>query len=284
MICLYLEDIVDGPKFIEVAREATKRKPVIILKSGVSAAGAKAASSHTGALAGSDTAYETAFKHAGVLRASTMTELFDLASAFTTQPIPKGKRVAVITNSGGPGIVASDSIELGGMQMAEFSENTLDFLKETMPSMANIHNPIDVIGDAHYDRYENALNAALADPNVDAATVLLSPTAVIEVNKVAEVIVEARSKYPDKPVTAAFTGGFAVEKAVNYLSENGVPTYAFPEPGIHTLIGMAKYAERKEAVQDQEEWTFEDVDKEKVQAIFDKVLADGRSAAQPGSC
>ena len=123
-----------------------KRKPVIILKSGVSAAGAKAASSHTGALAGSDTAYETAFKHAGVLRASTMTELFDLASAFTTQPIPKGKRVAVITNSGGPGIVASDSIELGGMQMAEFSENTLDFLKETMPSMANIHNPIDVIG------------------------------------------------------------------------------------------------------------------------------------------
>ena len=170
---------MDGPRFIEVAKEATKKKPVIILKSGVSAAGAKAASSHTGALAGSDTAYETAFRRAGVLRASTMTELFDLASAFTTQPIPKGKRVAVITNSGGPGIVASDAIELGGLEMAQFSQNTLEFLKETMPSMANIQNPIDVIGDAHYDRYENALNAALADPNVDAATVLLSPTAVI---------------------------------------------------------------------------------------------------------
>ncbi|HAF67181.1 MAG: acetate--CoA ligase family protein [Bacillota bacterium] len=276
VICLYLEDIVDGPRFIEVAKEATKKKPVIILKSGVSAAGAKAASSHTGALAGSDTAYETAFRRAGVLRASTMTELFDLASAFTTQPIPKGKRVAVITNSGGPGIVASDAIELGGLEMAQFSQNTLEFLKETMPSMANIQNPIDVIGDAHYDRYENALNAALADPNVDAATVLLSPTAVIEVDKVAEAIVEARKKYPDKPITAAFTGGFAVEKGVNYLQEHGVPTYAFPEPGVHTLIGMAKYAELREAVQDQEEWVFDDVDSDKVQEIFDKVLADGR--------
>ncbi len=124
-----------------------------------------------------------------------MTELFELANAFTTQPIPKGKRVAVITNSGGPGIVASDAIELGGLQMAQFSEDTLKLLGEKMPSMANIHNPIDVIGDAHYDRYEIGLNVALADPNVDAAVVLLSPTAVIEVEKVAEVIVEATKKY-----------------------------------------------------------------------------------------
>ena len=139
----------------------------------------------------------------------------------------------MITNSGGPGIVASDAIELGGLQMAQFSEDTLNFLKEAMPSMANIHNPIDVIGDAHYDRYENGLKAALSDPNVDAATVLLSPTAVIEVDKVAEVIVEAREKYPDKPITAAFTGGFAVEKAVNYLQEHGVPTYAFLSRGTY---------------------------------------------------
>jgi acyl-CoA synthetase (NDP forming) len=161
--------------------------------------------------------------------------------------------------------------------MAQFSEDTLNFLKEAMPSMANIHNPIDVIGDAHYDRYENGLKAALSDPNVDAATVLLSPTAVIEVDKVAEVIVEAREKYPDKPITAAFTGGFAVEKAVNYLQEHGVPTYAFPEPGVHTLIGMTKYSELREAVQDQEEWAFDDVDKDRVQAIFDRVVADGRN-------
>jgi len=276
VICLYLEDIVDGPRFIKAAREATKRVPVIVLKSGVSAAGAKAASSHTGALAGSDTAYETAFRHAGVLRASSMTELFDLASAFTTQPIPQGKRIAVITNSGGPGIVASDSIELGGLKMAQFSEKTLDLLKETMPSMANIHNPIDVIGDAHYDRYETALNAALADPNVDAATVLLSPTAVIEVDKVANVIIEARRKYPDKPVVASFTGGFAVENGVAHLREHGVPTYAFPEPGVATLRGMAKFSELREAIRDGEEWTFDDVCKDKVKAIFEKVRSDGR--------
>lgn len=101
-----------------------------------------------------------------------------------------------------------------------------------MPSMANIHNPIDVIGDAHYDRYEIGLNVALADPNVDAAVVLLSPTAVIEVEKVAEVIVEATKKYPDKPIVAGFTGGFAVENAVKYLTKSGVPIYAFPEPAV----------------------------------------------------
>ncbi len=277
VICLYLEDIVDGPRFIQAAREATKRVPVIVLKSGVSEAGAKAASSHTGALAGSDTAYETAFKHAGVLRASSMTELFDLASAFTTQPIPEGKRVAVITNSGGPGIVASDSIELSGLKMAKFSGKTLDVLKKALPSMANIHNPIDVIGDAHYDRYEIALNTALEDPNVDAATVLLSPTAVIEVDKVADAILAAREKFPNKPVVAGFTGGFAVEDAVTRLSENGVPTYAFPEPGIATLRGMAKFSELRDTVKDSKEWKFDDVDKDKVRQIFENVRSDGRN-------
>ncbi|MGI6163652.1 MAG: acetate--CoA ligase alpha subunit [Bacillota bacterium] len=276
VICLYLEDVVDGPRFIKAARKATKRVPVIVLKSGVSAAGAKAASSHTGALAGSDTAYETALRHAGVLRADNMTELFELANAFTTQPIPKGKRVAVITNSGGPGIVASDAIELGGLQMAQFSEDTLKLLGEKMPSMANIHNPIDVIGDAHYDRYEIGLNVALADPNVDAAVVLLSPTAVIEVEKVAEVIVEATKKYPDKPIVAGFTGGFAVENAVKYLTKSGVPIYAFPEPAVATLRGLYRFAELREAIQHDEEWVFDDVNKEKVKEIFEKVRKDGR--------
>ncbi len=277
VICLYLEDVVDGPRFIKAARKATKRVPVIVLKSGVSAAGAKAASSHTGALAGSDTAYETALRHAGVLRADNMTELFELANAFTTQPIPKGKRVAVITNSGGPGIVASDAIELGGLQMAQFSEDTLKLLGEKMPSMANIHNPIDVIGDAHYDRYEIGLDVALADRNVDAAVVLLSPTAVIEVEKVAEVIVEATKKYPDKPIVAGFTGGFAVEDAVKYLTKHGVPIYAFPEPAVATLRGLYRFAELREAIEHDEEWVFDDINKAKVREIFEKVRKDGRN-------
>ncbi|HOB29943.1 MAG TPA: acetate--CoA ligase family protein [Bacillota bacterium] len=276
VICLYLEDVVEGDRFIKVAREAIQRVPVVALKSGVSSAGAQAASSHTGALAGSDTAYSAAFRHAGILRATTMTQLFELANAFTTQPIPKGKRTAVVTNAGGLGIVATDAIELGGLEMARFSEDTIALLREKMPPMANIYNPVDVIGDAHYDRYEIALNAVLLDPNVDAVTVLLSPTAVLEVDKVAEVIVEANRKHPEKPIVAAFTGGFAVEQAVEYLKKHGVPIFAFPEEAVSTLIGMTEFAALSEATHNGEEWVFDDVNSERVREIFDSVREDGR--------
>lgn len=276
VICLYLEDVVEGDRFIKVAREAIQRVPVVALKSGVSSAGAQAASSHTGALAGSDTAYSAAFRHAGILRATTMTQLFELANAFTTQPIPKGKRTAVVTNAGGLGIVATDAIELGGLEMARFSEDTIALLREKMPPMANIYNPVDVIGDAHYDRYEIALNAVLVDPNVDAVTVLLSPTAVLEVDKVAEVIVEANRKHPEKPIVAAFTGGFAVEQAVEYLKKHGVPIFAFPEEAVSTLIGMTEFAALSEATHNGEEWVFDDVNSERVREIFDSVREDGR--------
>ena len=276
VICLYLEDVVEGERFISAAREAIKRVPVIALKSGVSSSGAKAASSHTGALAGSDTAYKTAFKHAGILRASTMTQLFELANAFTTQPIPKGKRVAVVTNAGGLGIVAIDAIELGGLEVARFSEDTIALLREKMPSMANIYNPIDVIGDAHYDRYEVALDAALSDPNVDSVAVLLSPTAVLEVDKVAKAIVEANKKHPDKPVVAAFTGGFAVESAVEYLKKHGVPIFSFPEEAVSTLIGLSEFASLNESISNGQEWVFDDVNKQRVKEIFESVRKDGR--------
>ena len=172
VIILYLEDVVDGEKFLEAAKRATKKVPVIVLKSGVSSAGAMAASSHTGALAGSDTAYDAALRHAGVLRASTMTELFDLATAFTSQPIPKGKKVVIVTNSGGPGIVASDSVEGNGLEMSRFTEKTLETLKDKLPPTANIRNPVDVVGDAHYTRYQAALETVIEDPNVDAVNVL----------------------------------------------------------------------------------------------------------------
>ncbi len=276
VIALYLEDIVDGKKFIEAARKATKRVPVIVLKSGVTAAGAKAASSHTGALAGSNTAYDAALRHAGVLRAETMTELFDLAIAFTTQPIPSGKNVAVVTNSGGPGIVASDAVEGYGLNMARFTEKTLGYLGEKLPPTANIHNPIDVIGDAHADRYEVALDAALSDPNVDAAVVILSPTAVLDIKETAVITVEASKKYPNKPIVASFIGGAAVEEGIQYLYENGVPTYPFPEPAVATLRGMIRFGELRREVEKGDQWSFADVDKAGVQAIFDKVRASGR--------
>ncbi|MGI6643689.1 MAG: acetate--CoA ligase alpha subunit [Bacillota bacterium] len=276
VICLYLEDVVDGNRFIEAARKATRRVPVIVLKSGITAAGAKAASSHTGALAGSNTAYDAAMRHAGVLRATTMTELFDLAVAFTTQPIPKGKNIVVVTNSGGPGIVASDAVETYGLKMAQFTPETTKALKEKLPPTANIHNPVDVIGDAHADRYRIALTETLADPNVDAAIVLLTPTAVLDIKEAAEITEETAKNHPDKAFVASFMGGLKVEVGVNHLDSVGIPTYPFPEPAIATLRGMIQFGEMRKEVAESREWVFDDVNKDKVRAIFDKVRADGR--------
>jgi len=277
VICLYLEDVVNGPKFIEAARKATKRVPVIVLKAGVSAAGARAASSHTGALAGSNTAYDTALRHAGVLRASTMTELFDLANAFTTQPIPRGKKVVIVTNSGGPGIVTSDAVELSGLEMARFTPETTEELAAKLPPTANIHNPVDVVGDAHHDRYKIALDTVMKDPNVDAATVLLSPTAILDIQKAAEITVEASRNHPDKAFVASFIGGAAVEIGVDYLNKHGIPTYPFPEPAVGVLRGMVRYGELKKALEDGDEWGFVDVNKEEVTRIFEAVRNDGRT-------
>lgn len=276
VICLYLEDVVNGDRFIEAARKATQRVPVIVFKSGITAAGAQAASSHTGALAGSNTAYDAAFRHAGVIRAKTMTELFDLAIAFTTQPVPNGKNTVVVTNSGGPGIVASDAVETNGLAMARFTDDTHKELAEKLPPTANIHNPVDVVGDAHADRYKIALDTTLKDPNVDAAVVLLSPTAVLDIAEAAQITIDAAKANPDKAVVASFMGGAKVEAGVKLLNANGIPTYPFPEPAVATLRGMIEYGKLRREVANTTEWVFNDVDKEGVKAIFDKVRADGR--------
>lgn len=276
VICLYLEDVVNGDRFIEAARKATQRVPVIVFKSGITAAGAQAASSHTGALAGSNTAYDAAFRHAGVIRAKTMTELFDLAIAFTTQPVPRGKNTVVVTNSGGPGIVASDAVETNGLEMARFTEETHKELAEKLPPTANIHNPVDVVGDAHADRYKIALDTTLKDPNVDAAVVLLSPTAVLDIAEAAQITIDAAKEHPDKAFVASFMGGAKVEAGVKLLNANGIPTYPFPEPAVATLRGMIEYGKLRKEVASSTEWTFDDVDKEGVKAIFQKVRADGR--------
>jgi len=243
VICLYLEDVVDGDRFIEAARKATQKVPVIVFKSGITAAGAKAASSHTGALAGSNTAYDAALRHAGVIRAETMTELFDLAIAFTTQPVPKGKNVVVVTNSGGPGIVASDSIETNGLKMAQLSEEIVKELSEKLPPAANIHNPVDVVGDAKSDRYKIALDAVMKDPAVDGVVVLLSPTAPLNIVEAAQYTIDASKANPDKAVVASFIGGVKVEAGAKLLNENGIPVYPFPEPAVATLRGMIRFGE-----------------------------------------
>ena len=276
VILCYIEDVVEGERFLEVAAEASKKKPIIILKSGSSSSGAQAASSHTGALAGSDKAYEIAFRQSGVLRAQNMNELFELAIAFSRAPLPSKDRVAIITNSGGPGIVATDAVEQCGLTVARFKKDTTDKLQESLPPEANIYNPVDVLGDATPQRYHQAMEAALADENVDSMLVMLTPAAVTGPKEVAESIVELQGQYPHKPIFAVYMGGKTLKEGMKILQEHRIPTYTFPEQAINALHGLVTYAKFKEEMEVPEEEFSLQRDKREVKSIFYDVLREKR--------
>lgn len=244
VIIMYLEDIIKGHEFIEVAREITgdltKTKPVLVIKSGRTAQGAKAASSHTGSLMGSDEVYDAVFAQSGVMRMDSAQEMFNLAIVFANQPLMKGSRVAIVTNAGGPGIMATDACVKAGLQMAEMSPATVAKLKEKLPATSNFSNPIDVIGDAQHDRYEHALRCVIADPNVDGVMVLLTPQAMTEAEATARVIVDV-DKGSDKTIVTCFMGHSDVEAGVKVLKEHMVPHCSFPEDSARTLAAMDKY-------------------------------------------
>lgn len=276
VILCYIEDITDGERFVRVCTEASKIKPIIILKSGTSTAGAQAASSHTGALAGSDKAYDAAFRQSGVLRAETMNELFDMARAFSAQPIPGRSRVAIVTNSGGPAIVATDAVEKYGLKMTRFTKETIDKLRDELPAESNIYNPVDIIGDARDDRYHFALETVLQDQNVDSAVVLLSPAAVTEPKKTAQTIVTLNSKYPSKPIMAVYMGGKTLAEGKRYLTDHGIPVFTFPEPSVRSLGGMFRYAERIQKAEPKTAVKLSDIDRDTVRKTLDAVFEDRR--------
>ncbi|MGQ9613240.1 acetate--CoA ligase alpha subunit [Chloroflexus sp.] len=273
VILAYLEAIDDGPGFIRVAREVTKTTPVVAIKSGTTAAGTRAASSHTGSLAGSEAAYETAFAQSGILRARTLNELFDLALVFAYQPMIRGNRVAIVTNAGGPGIIATDAVERSGLAMAEFTPETIRHLQETLPPNANVFNPIDVIGDATPDRYAVAIKAALADPNVDGLIILFTPQAVSEPLTIANLIINL-TKGTDKPVVTSFMGGASIEKAVQALNAARIPNYLFPERAVQSLAAIY----RQSLWQRRPTPTYRtfSVDRERVARLFASVREAGR--------
>jgi len=276
VILCYIEDVENGSHFLEAVRAVSRKKPVIILKAGTSQSGALAASSHTGALAGSDLAYETAFRQCGVIRAGNMPDLFDLAVAFTSQPVPRGDRVAVITNSGGPGIIATDTIELKNLKMARFTKETIAALRSNLPAESNIYNPVDVLGDAKAERYRFALEKTLADPGVDNAVVLVCPAAVTEPVETARVIIEVRKKYPGKPLFAAYMGGPKLEEGAKILEEEKIPCFTFPEQAINSINGLVSYARTKNLSAKTELLTFDNIDQKTVKAVFYDVLKDKR--------
>ena len=236
----YLEGISDGQAFMEVARKTARQKPVIITKAGSTAAGAKAASSHTGSLAGSEKTIRAAFKQSGIIRAETVRELFDYALAFACQPVPQGTRLAVLTNSGGPGIMAADAIERNGLRLASFTKETQDKLRSSLPSIASVYNPVDIIGDARAERYYQSLKLLLKDPQVDGVLVILTPTAVIDVVETANIVAELSSK-SKKPVLASFMGGVSVKQGIKILQSHKIPNYTYPEEAVKVFRIMSDY-------------------------------------------
>ena len=242
----YVESIDDGCRFLRAARKVTPRKPVIIVKAGATAAGARAASSHTGSLAGSDSAYAAAFRQGGVLRAETVEDLFDLALGFAMQPLPRGDRLLVLTNAGGPGILAADTASLLGIPLAGVSASLRERILLALPPTASLANPVDIVGDARADRYRSVLSALRDEPSVDAVLVLLTPQAMTEPEETARATVSAFAG-SGTTVFASFLGEATVASSRRILSDGGVPNYPVPERAVRTLSAMLRYSRIRSA-------------------------------------
>ncbi|MFX1309959.1 MAG: acetate--CoA ligase alpha subunit [Promethearchaeota archaeon] len=286
VILCYLESIKDGDRFLKILPKATRKKPIVILKSGISEAGARAASSHTGALAGADIAYDLAFEKCGVIRAKTIEDLFDYGEVFLYQPIPKENSFVIITNAGGPGIVATDAFEREKLRFANFSEPILHALRANLPLEASIFNPIDIIGDATPERYDFTIKTVfginsgkdLGDITSQGALIILTPQAQTKPTKVANLILEIFSNHLNgKPIVCSFIGGKNVSEARDYLKQNQIPCYPFPDRAAHSLKTLIKRREYLNSIPINEiEIPSFKVNKRRVKEILSNVRKDGR--------
>jgi acetyl coenzyme A synthetase (ADP forming)-like protein len=268
----YLEDVVDGRSFLAAARDVTAETPMVVVKSGRTEAGASAAASHTGAMAGSEQAYEAAFEQAGVLRVATVQELFDYASILAGQPLPDTDGVAIVTNAGGPGVLTTDAVGDAALSLASFTDETLAGFRDTLPDGANVYNPVDIIGDAPVERFEAALDLALADPNVGATVVVACPTATFEFADLAETVADLRADY-GKPVAVTLMGGSSTRAANERLAAAGIPTYFDPARAVESLDALREYREvrGREAVEPSEF----DVDRDRAREILEDAASRG---------
>lgn len=240
VICAYVEQIRDGARFLQVAREVSRRKPIVLLKAGRSDAGARAVSSHTGSLAGSYAAYQAAFRQAGVIEATSFAELFDLATAFDFQPLAQGNRAVIITNAGGPAALASDSLSFHGITLKDPTEESKAVLRAHLNPSAQVGNPIDMLGAAEPADYELAVKTMLADPNIDAVIPLLVPQALVSPAGVAQAVVDA-AQGAQKPVLACIMGDEGVRDARLILQGSRIPMYTYPETMGTVLQAMLDY-------------------------------------------
>jgi acetyltransferase len=240
VIAAYVEQIRDGRRFLEVARRVSQIKPIVLIKAGRTSAGARAVSSHTGSLAGSHTAYQAAFQQAGVIEVQTFAELFDVALAFDTQPIPAGQNAVIITNAGGPAALASDSLSANGFTLGDLSEASRSELRAHLNPSAQVSNPIDMLGGAEPADYELAVRTALADPQIDVVIPLLVPQALVSPQGVAQAVVDA-ARGTSKTVLACVVGDESVGAARLILQGNRIPMYTDPETMGRVLSAMRYY-------------------------------------------
>jgi len=236
----YIEDVVEGRRFLEVAKRASKIKPIILVKSGGTQAGARAASSHTGALAGSENAFNAAFRQTGVIRAEGIEDLFETAKAFYSRKVPDGNNLLIITNAGGPGIIAADTAEKLGIGLPQLSKETLDCIAPLLPRNASLYNPVDIIGDAGSERYATVLDKAMGDPVVDGFLVILTPQAMINAEDAARVVISS-SRKSEKPFITSFMGEERVRTAIEMLNSSSIPNFSYPEPAVRAFRKLYDY-------------------------------------------
>ena len=277
VIVMYLEDIRNARRFMEIAKKITteNKKPIIVLKAGRTAEGAKAAASHTGALGGSDANYEAAFAQGGVIRVDTMGELFDLATAFSKQPLPHGN-VVIVSNAGGPAIISTDACSRYGLKMADISSIRGE-IAGVIPAYGSPRNPVDIVGDADYMRFERVLLLTLAHPNVGSVVTMCTPSATLNYDDLARVLVKMSQQFPNKTILASLMGLAEGMENRRIMSEGGIPYYLYSEPAIRTLKAMYDFKRWVDEASTKRDILQFSKDTAKVKSIFENVRKNGRS-------
>ncbi|MEA1950360.1 MAG: acetate--CoA ligase family protein [Planctomycetota bacterium] len=273
IILLYLEELRNGRGLMEAARRVTRgenAKPILAIKSGRTPQGADAASSHTGSLAGEDAICDAVFREAGIIRVNSIEQMFNSAVMYTYQPMPSDDRLAIVTNAGGPGVMATDAAVGFGLSIPRFDQSTTEKLKQALPDTANVKNPVDVIGDARSDRYDAAIEAVLADPNVDQALVILTPQSMTDIESIAEGVCRVHEK-ATKPISCSFMGAADVQPGIRLLQKSNIPHYVLPEWACEAMADIQKIRHWRE--QTIEEPKRLPVDKAAAEAVINNAQA-----------
>lgn len=277
-IVIYMESIGDAGAFLSAAREVSLTKPIIVIKAGRTAAAAKAAASHTGSLTGSDDVLDAAFRRVGVLRVNSIADIFYMTEVLSKQPRPRGNRLCIVTNAGGPGVLATDALVQGGGELAEISPESMEAYNKLLPASWSHSNPVDILGDAEPERYAKSLEIAAKDPNIDGMLVIMTPQGMTNPTQIAEEL-KPYAHSLGKPVLASWMGGNSVAAGIDILNEAGLPSFYYPDTAVRAFNYMWKYADNLKGLYETPSLQTGDLgpDRKAARAIIDKVHTTGRT-------